>query len=320
MRLAIRQFPIILTVLFFYFSQAHAHHPAAIIGPGAGGPIRTFSAQTLPKGKADFSFHVEYFDFDSFSDGELRAFALGGSDVHSTESVLHLSLMAGYGLTEDLTLGLKLPYARVEGVKEAHADEPDDVHRHGDSSGIGDLTLFGQYRFLNAKDYQGSFLLGLKTPSGETTVRDIENERFETEFQPGSGSWDPSVGMAFQKSFGKLTLYTSFLYKFVTEGAQDVNLGDAFHYNAAAAYSLPTGDFSCDLIFEINGESRKKQELSGLKDPNSGGNLILLSPGVRLGWKRLSATVSAGFPVLHELNGIQNEMNYTLLTSLSFAF
>ncbi len=313
-------FAIIVTALLSSAIQAVAHHPATDSGAAQGGPIRTISAETLPKRKAAFSFQAEYFDFQSFSDRELLGFAAAGFDVHSTESVLHLALLASYGVTEDLTLSLKLPYVRIEGIKESHADEPGEVHRHGNSDGIGDLSLFGQYRFLNSMDYQGSLLLGVKMPTGLTTAKDIDGTRFETEFQPGSGSWDPSIGVAFQKSMDRISFYSSLLYSFATDGAQATNLGDGFSYNAAAAYRLYSGDFACDLILEINGEFKQKQEIVGVSDPNSGGNLLMIAPGVRVRWNRLSAFVSPGFPVVQDLNGIQNDLSFAVLTGLNYAF
>jgi len=112
-------------------------------------------------------------------------------------------LGAAYGITEDLTVGVRLPYIFLNNIKEAHSDEPEEVHVHGDVEGLGDLSLLGNYRFFAraAAGFESSVLFGVKAPTGETDKEDIEGERFETEFQPGSGSWDFMAGFAAEKRF-----------------------------------------------------------------------------------------------------------------------
>ena len=313
--------PILIALILFAAAEAWAHHPTVDAGFGRTGPLRTVGAETLPKGRIALSFQFEYFDFDEFSNRELLAFAAAGEDVHSTDSVFHGFLTGSYGITEDLTLSLKLPYVYIDNVRESHADEPGEVHVHGDAKGLGDISIFGQYRFFDAEDFQASMMLGLKIPTGRTTDKDIENVRFETEFQPGSGSWDPLFGVALQKSLERVSFNTSLHYMIATEGSQDTDLGDAFSYNAAVGYNVYKGKFSWDLILEANGEFKQKEEVRGIDDQNSGGNIILVSPGTRITWNnRLAAFLSVGFPVVQDLNGIQNDINNRILTGLSFAF
>ncbi len=49
-------------------------------------------------------------------------------------------------------LGFRLPYIKRTGIRASH--DGIEVEDHGDPSGIGDLALFGQYRFLNDKTSQ----------------------------------------------------------------------------------------------------------------------------------------------------------------------
>jgi hypothetical protein len=37
-----------------------------------------------------------------------------------------------------------------------------------------------------------------------------------------------------------------------------------------------------DAVLELNGEWQAKQNISGETDPNSGGNVVFLSPGIRI--------------------------------------
>lgn len=312
---------VFVIILLSFPRAAFAHHPVVETGFGRRGPIRTIAAQTLEKGKWAASFQMEHFDFDSFSDEDLVSFSLEGKDAHSADSITQAFMVGSYGITDDLTVSLKLPYVWFDNIREAHADEPGEVHVHGDSDGIGDLSLFGQYRFFSRSGYEAALLFGSEFPTGRTNKKDIDNVRFDAEFQPGSGSFDPFFGMAGQKSIGSFGLYASLLYMVVTEGDQDTDLGDTFSYNAALSYSPCQGPLAWDLILELNGEYKQRQETAGIKDPNSGGNVILISPGTTITWqKRWSGFLSIGVPVEQDLNGIQTDLNYRMLAGLSAAF
>lgn len=300
---------------------AFAHHPTGGAGLGQAGPIRTASASTLPQGKLFFGAQAEFIDLDDFSDSDLLGFSSRGKDVHTAGSIFHTVLSMGYGITDDLTVSLKTAYEKIANIREAHSDEPDEIHLHGDAKGIGDLTLMGQYRFLKTADnFESALFLGLKVPTGKTNARDINGETFEAEFLPGTGSWNPILGIAATKRYGKISLDGNFQYTFGTMGTQSTNLGDIFGYNAAVSYRAASGTIAWDLILEANGEWKGKQKISGEKDPNSGGNTLFLSPGIRVVFgKNLSSYLSVGIPVLQDMNGIQDDTKYKALFGLSFS-
>jgi len=308
-------------LVFFAVSDVSAHHPTVEAGLGKTGPIYTISPTTLPKGRWIFSLQLEALATDPFSDGKLKRFAADGEDVHTTDSIFHTLLGVSYGITDDFTLGLNIPYIYINNVREAHGDEPDEVHRHGDSDGIGDLTVFGQYRFFEADEYESSLLFGLKLPTGNTHVKDVNEERFDMEFQAGSGSWDPMIGIAAGKRFGRLSLDTSLLYLISTEGAQNTDLGDSFTYNAALSYRAMEKVVAWDLILEANGQLKQKQQINGDKDGNSGGHSVFISPGTRITWNnRWFMFFSLSLPVIQDLNGIQNDIVFKAQSGVGVAF
>jgi hypothetical protein len=122
-------------------------------------------------------------------------------------------------------------------AKEERLEHPaDDVHeisQLGDASGLGDLTIYSQYRFIGANDTRlhASTLLGLKAPTGTTDVVSDEGHRIESEHQPGSGSWDVLAGLAVTRQWTSVTLDSSILYSFAGDGSQDSNLGDVFSFD-----------------------------------------------------------------------------------------
>jgi hypothetical protein len=74
------------------------------------------------------------------------------------------------------------------------------------------------------------------------------------------------------------------------------------------------------LVLELNGEWHAREVVAGATDPNSGGNVVFLSPGVRLSYDKWSGFVSVGVPVVNELNGIQAEPDWRVLTGVAVNF
>jgi hypothetical protein len=349
---------------------ARADHPTISLERGTPGPITTASAIPLPEGVLTLTTQAQFIFNDEISDAALIRFSELDEDIHSTESLTSLAISGAYGVSDNITLGIGLPYIWRSNLKEAgHHDEEGEesghgheeveeeeeegsVERLGDSNGIGDLAIYTQMRILgdDSTDHHLSLIAGLKTPTGRTGVRTREGELFEAEHQPGSGSWDPIAGLAFTRQAGPFSFDASVLYSFVTEGTQDSNLGDIFNYNVAASYrilspasqaenhhphhggkgksTLPPathhhdgGGLVWDLILEANGDRREKVEIHGVNDDNTGGNLTYLSAGSRWGWgDGWSVTVSAGVPIVKDLNGVQSEPNARVLVGLSKAF
>jgi len=302
-------------------SVTFAHHASIGSGIGQAGPVTTVSASTLKKGSFSFEALAEYQRFDTFSDGKLLGLAgRGEEDIHNVEYLLSPSVGLSYGVDDNLTVHLMVPYVSRNNISDAHLheDEGPEIDRLGDAKGMGDITVFGHYRFLNQPELQSSLLAGLKMPTGKKSDKTGSGELFEAEFQPGSGSWDPIAGIALSKPMGAYSVDSNILYTFVTEGVQDTDLGDVFNYNISIARNVVMQKIKLDLILEANGIWRGKQKIDGEKDKNSGGNTILISPGARVGMNsRMTIYFSVGFPVIQDLDGEQNKMDYRTILGIS---
>ncbi len=340
-----------------------AHHPSTGGGLGASGSINVISATTLDQGQGAAAVLFELIKLGSLSDETLETLAGKHVHAHSIDRILSPSLVLAYGVLSDLTVSVRLPLVKREDIREGHHEHVpggpaiNEVEARGDSTGIGDLTLLGQYRLLNNRSSgtQAALLVGVKTPTGRTSEHDIHGELFEAEFQPGTGSWDGLFGIAFSQRFGAVSLHASGLYTLATEGTQDTDLGDRFHYGVALGYRLagaaaaqrsmyadthshgkhrhgsdgphhvdhdraPAPALAIDLVLELNGEWSGKQETAGEKDNNSGGHTLYLSPGIRFSYDKVSAFASVGIPVVNDLNGFQAEPDWRLFTGLALSF
>lgn len=342
-------------------APAYAHHPSGVSSTGGAGPINTISATTLEQGQSAASIFFELVKFNAFSNAKLLDLVGNGVEhPHTLDAILAPSLSFAYGMTKDLTVSARLPYIQRTDIREGHDHGGGLVEDLGESSGIGDLTLLGQYRFFNnrASKTEAALLLGVKAPTGKTNVISDEGDRFETEFQPGSGSWDGLFGLALTQRLGSWSFDSNILYVLATKGAQQTDLGDRFQYNVAVSYRV-AGGFAgsggpmyagalpepmyhggpknkgqghthaepvtprgpaLDLVLELNGEWHDNQTVAGVKDANSGGNTVYLSPGLRLSSGTMSAFVSVGFPLVSELKGTQVEADWRLVTGVSVGF
>ncbi len=327
---------VFLLISILAFQPVWAHHGGeGVTGVGLAGPIITVPAYTLPKGLKFINLLTDYTNFNTFSNEKLIELDKRHEHIHDTSNLLTPNIGAGYGLTDNLTIGIRLPYIFRFGIKDVHDA---NVGKAGNAIGPGDITFFGQYRFLkNEKHHLNAALLtGLKIPSGVRRTRDRDGDLFEADEQPGSGSWDPLLGLAISKKIRQFSLDANGLYKFSTRGSQGSDLGDIVNYNLAVSYRLikdgdlyetnkkPTSNkkSSMDLILEANGLwSQKPNTIHGFVDENHGGSLIYLSPGLRLTYdKKWIWSLSCGLPTIHDLNGRQRAPNIRLLSVITRVF
>jgi len=313
--------------------QAHADHPTIAFGSEAAGPIGTIPTDPLPANTWSTGLRTEIVNFDRYSDSELAGFAAAGEEhIHSVDRLATVSASLAYGVTDDLTLSARLPYVDRQNIREGEIEDGEaEAHDHGDSSGIGDLSLLGQYRFFERQTLAASVIAGVKAPTGKTDERD-GGQKLDTEFQPGTGSWDWLFGGSVSVDAGSLGLHGNVLYNLTTEGSQDTEIGDAFFYNLGLVYGLSGGHeeahrghdhshLKWDLMLELNGEYREKNDVDGENDVNTGGDVIFLSPGVRVSSSdQWSLFVSVGKSVYDDFNGRQTDVDYRLVGGLGFAF
>ncbi len=326
-------------------SAAVAHHAGGIANTQGAGPINTITATTLEQGQGVAVISVDYTHLEGLSDGTLLQ---AGEGVHDLRTIQSYALGLAFGLTTDLMLTVQLPFVRRTGIREAEGNPP-DVEALGNADGLGDLAVLGQYRFFRQGGLEAAALFGVKAPTGETDARTLEGHPFHAEFQPGSGSWDGLVGFAVTQRLGAWSFDGNLLYAIVTEGTQDTDLGDRLQFNAAVSYRLTSlgpgplpmfhgahshaagddghhgghrksGGPVLDAVLELNGEWHAKEVELAIKNENSGGTVIYLSPGLRLSFEDWSSFVSCEIPIVNELNGIQSTPDWRILSGITVGF
>ncbi len=112
----------------FLVSSAVADHPTVAFGVnGAGGPIVTIAADTLPEGKFAAGVQNEFINNDALSTEQLEDYAHDGVEgVHSVDSISNRSIAVAYGVSDNFTISARLPYIVRSNIKEAAVE-----HGHG---------------------------------------------------------------------------------------------------------------------------------------------------------------------------------------------
>jgi len=325
------------SALAVHSSAILADHGSLGFGIGTASPIITQTGITLPAGMWAGGTIAQFTSFNSASDTTLldlknNAVDDAHGDVHSVKSLLIPSVFAAYGVTDNLTLGIRLPYVQRFGVRSPNEDG-DAVNNLGNPGGFGGVSVFSQYRFFHTDDKLNhlSLVVALKTASGATHVQTNQGERFEAHHQPSGGAWNPAVGFSFTRAMGHVSLDSSILYTVATRGSQKTDLGDIFDYNIALSYAfvgmaknnlfVGSNNAPWTAVLELNGMWQDRQKTAGLADPNSGGSTVYISPGIRYaGGKNWNTALSIGTPIVKDINGYQSPPDYRITYRLVFAF
>jgi hypothetical protein len=320
------------SALAVYSNAVLADHGSIGFGIGTASPIITQTGITLPQGKIATGLITQFTGFDDISANRLIGISSGAatearSDIHSTKTLTVPQVFAAIGVTDDLTLGTRFAYVRRDDVLSAH-EHGEEFHDQGNPDGFGGVSFFGQYRIFHTEDDLNhlSVVVGLQTPTGATRQLDKSSgEVIEVHSQPSlsGGAWNPSAGLSFTRAMGKFSLDSSVLYTVATSGARSTNIGDFFEYNFALSYAL-AGDAKDALfvdsnrsqwtaILELNGIWQDHIHVHGMKDPNSGGNIVYISPGIRYsGGSNWNTALSVGTPILKDSNGFQTDPDYRI--------
>ncbi len=324
----------VLTLPIF-MPLSYADHPSTTFGANQAGPLITIPASGIGAGTWSTGLRTERINFSPLSDTVLQQAAHNAEDIHSVDSLTTHYISLAYGVSETLTLGLTIPYVNRKAIRsgELHAGHA-EVHAHQDVSGMGDSTLLALYQLspLNSTNTKFALLAGLQLPTGDDDISEA-GTLLEGEFQPGSGTWHPMIGIAASRTLGLGNIDANLLYLHTREGSQHTLIGNLLNYNLAWSYRFkmetPSDDhdhsshqhIDWDAILELNGELRAKNEAYETKSAHSGGNLIYLSPGIRVTLAdKWHLYTSLSIPVLDDSNGTQADIDYRTNIGLSASF
>lgn len=72
-------------------------------------------------------------------------------------------------------------------------------------------------------------------------------------------------------------------------------------------------------MVEFDGTYTEKDKVHGTTDPNSGGNIILLTPSIWLSSARWILQLGISLPIMQQMNGTNPKVRYSIPYTLSVA-
>lgn len=310
--------------VFVFFLLLLARSVEANHGAGTNGTAITIPAITLKSGTVSLGLRTELTEFEAISNSELLDKAVKAGSFDAVDRTFLHAVDIGYGVTDDLTLGLNIGWFEAINFRESALENGGIEVFQANPDGITDLWLSSKYRFFRGTQGHCAFLAGIKFPTGVDDRKNSAGEKIEAVEQPGSGSYDFATGFAYSRWFTKdWTMDTSIQYILRTEGVRDFKVGDRMDLGFSTAYQIiprnkypnvaPVGEISIKYLF--------RDEQNGKDERNSGGTTVFLSPGVRVGiTPRCGVGTSVSFPVFQNLLGEQQETDFKVIVSVNYSF
>lgn len=227
-----------------------------------------------------------------------------------------------YGATSKLALMGVFPYM----------DKRLDIGSLGVSrkaSGLGDIMTIARQEVFErdraGRTARGALFAGVKWPTGRSKESDALGP-LPKPVQLGSGSYDPIVGTVWTLQALSGELDADFSYQRNT-WANDFKFGDLFTQNVSFQYRLWPRTLEAEGVpgylygvLEAGSVYQAKNEAGGVKDADSGGYQLFLTPGVQWVTKRAVLETAARLPAVQELNGQALKTDYQLIGSVRIWF
>lgn len=250
----------------------------------------------------------------------LRSMFLSKSQLYQYESTIPdpldrsvlataVPLVVPYNVTSDLLVGVIAPLLSVRSKSTAGSLT---------STGLGDVSVVAKHVLVQIDDLQETFRIlgkaGVKFPTGSKTVTPAL----------GTGSWDVSFGTVagwIGKRFG---LYGELLYA-LNGSSEGYSYGNTLSYSVALGFRISPAVYETypltqwNLYFEAIGKYVAKDAVNTVTNENSGGQILILAPGIQ--WipsRVLLAEVAFQVPVFQSLNGTQLGTGFGAIVGMRF--
>ncbi|MBS0629389.1 MAG: hypothetical protein JSS30_04090 [Verrucomicrobia bacterium] len=234
------------------------------------GPLVSFGQNVVDKG-----------------DVSLYLFANGFYGKHNYLNDIYPGIV--WGIRDDLSLFLNFPFS--PGNKD-HDDR---------SKGLEDFSAELEWAFYstsNAVSYTQATLVGnIAFPTGSGTK--VPNT--------GYGSVSFFVGTTLNYSTVNWMVFTSY-GALLTTTRHKTKFGDQIYYELGLERYFPSPcGWIYALLLEFDGIYSWKDRLKGEIDPDSGGNVIYLTPSLWISSKRFIFQFGVGYPIVQHLFGHQSK-------------
>ncbi len=223
-----------------------------------------------------------------------------------------------YALTSQWGLAASLPFVNRS---HAHIAEPAGAaeRESWSFSELSDARMFARYQFDRPHDAPDSsgMQFGVKLPSGEYKVKNMDHQLAERSLQPGTGSTDVIIGghYAYKPAFRQVTYFVSAQYQYALAKRAGYRAGDQLSLTGGLAYAYAD---NAAVMLQLNGLNKGRDSGRNAEPDVSGGRYIFASPGVRYAvGKDMQVYGFAQAPLYRNVNGIQLTANWTLVAGIT---
>lgn len=243
-----------------------------------------------------------------------------------------VTLAVDYGLTDNLTLQLQVPYKNVvheHDISQGLANRGAGVFERFQDAGIGDIFVGGKYAVFPTLRSMLVFGLGLYLPTGQADANSIEGVRQEPTLQLGRDAVGilPSMYQSYQVIPHVLNQFASVSYRHTFEAPDSYQFGDEFTFSAGMNWRAFTrltlsGQLNYKITLEdsfeaalarvpVRGEPEFGRDLIIIDPvvkrrpvPNTGSTILAFSPGLTVDiTQRLAAYFFVQVPIVEDFNG-----------------
>jgi hypothetical protein len=270
-----------------------------------------------------FDTLVEYVSYAHVNVPEANHIVDSGRDTHGHVNEWDVTERFGYAVTSDLLLTLAQGY---RSLKMLGIDD-DDLGKNERSAGPSDLDFGIAYRFLHQKSKGCPVDLvvfgDIKFPTGVTNNRKPTGDLFETEDQPGTGSFNETIGLSAGKTWGRWSATAAYAFTYKGEGSQEFKEGNVNRLALNASRKMTPDDWGWALFLSqgFQGWIENRAVDHHVTSPDHGGDFIYAVPGISVRPNRhLILTASAAVPVYQQENGFHQKDNYSVQFNIGIRF
>jgi len=245
------------------------------------GPLVGFGQNTLDKNKSQFFI---------FADDYV------GVNQHSIDLIPGIL----YGITDNLSIFLNAPYAA------SYQSGPNK------STGFEDASAQLEYAFFNhsTTDFvdQATVVAGVTAPTGSIHKN------------PSTGVGSPSyfLGTTFNRTYQNWFVFAS-PGATLTTAKNGTKFGNRYLYQFGFGRNIRnTKSWLFAWMAEFDGTYSQKNREQGLIDPDSGGNIVYVTPSLWASTKDFIFQFGVGFPMTQHFYGNQTRQNYLLAANIGW--
>jgi hypothetical protein len=303
----------------------------AVALPASACDLCAIYSASLASGSSGSGFHAglaeQYTRFGSVREDGEEIPNDAGQYIDSSVT----QLFAGYNFSSRFGLQLNVPV-----ISRSYRRPHGDAIETGNESGLGDLSLLGNYVVLQSLSEDTTFtwsvLGGIKFPTGDSSrlnEPEVESEPPLPEsgigghdLALGSGSFDGVIGTDVYTRWKRLFFSGSVQYAIRTEGDYGHQYANDLTWAAGpGVYLALQHDFTVTLQALASGETKEEDTFYGVEDPDSAATLYYIGPQIGFTWSsKLSAQIGADFPVSIDNSGVQVVPDYRIRAALTWRF